>query len=61
LKRGFQTDRFAAEWDANIIINRPGEYRFYTRSDDGSRLYVDNSKVVENWGLHGRRERSDVK
>ena len=30
-----------------------GEYEFQTTSDDGSRLYIDDKKVVENWGLHG--------
>ena len=28
-------------------------FTFQTGSDDGSRLWVDNVMVVDNWGLHG--------
>lgn len=34
-----------------------GLYRFITRSDDGSRLFVHGSLIVENDGLHGMVER----
>lgn len=35
-----------------------GIWTFYTESDDGSRLYIDGSLVVDNGGLHGMEERS---
>jgi hypothetical protein len=31
----------------------PGDYTFYTSSDDGSKLYIDGTQVVDNDGLHG--------
>ena len=42
------------------FINVPadGQYTFYTSSDDGSSLYIDNILVVANDGLHGNLERS---
>ena len=53
----FPNDRFACEWEGKIMIENTGRYTFYTRSDDGSRLWINGKKVVENWGLHGARER----
>ena len=36
---------------------REGVYTFFTASDDGSKLYIDDDEVVNNDGLHGSRER----
>jgi hypothetical protein len=33
-----------------------GVYGFFTDSDDGSRLFVDDELVVDNDGLHGSKE-----
>ena len=33
-------------------------YTFYTESDDGSKLYVNDQQIVENDGLHGRQTRT---
>ncbi|MEZ4945845.1 MAG: PA14 domain-containing protein [Cyclobacteriaceae bacterium] len=30
---------------------------FWTRSDDGSRLYIDGNLIVDNDGLHGNQNR----
>ncbi len=35
-----------------IIIPETGNYRFRTFSDDGSRLYINNTLVVDNDGTH---------
>lgn len=43
-----------------IEITTAGDYTFTTRSDDGSRLYVNGNQVVNNDGLHGARTRSGV-
>ena len=41
-------------------INIPvdGQYKFYTSSDDGSKLYIDKVLVVSNDSIHGTREKS---
>lgn len=39
-----------------LEIRAPGQYRFYTTSDDGSMLYVDGKLVVDNHGQHGMVE-----
>ena len=49
----FPEDHFAARWTGKIKITKGGEYTFYTSSDDGSRVVLDNKVVVEHDGLHG--------
>ena len=51
-------DEFALRFTGAIHIDRPGEYIFYTTSDDGSRLYVGDDLVVDNDGRHGMAEKS---
>ncbi len=41
-----------------IVVEKDGIYRFYTESDDGSRLWIGDQLVVDNDGLHGKREKS---
>ena len=40
-----------------ITITQCGQYTFFTTSDDGSKLYIDDWAVVDNDGLHAARER----
>jgi alpha-L-fucosidase len=51
-----QPERFGFEYSGFIRVPEDGVYAFYTDSDDGSRLYVDDVLVVDNDGLHGMRE-----
>lgn len=45
-------DHFGYEFRTWIKIPEKGVYRFYTYSDDGSRLLVDGQTVVDNDGSH---------
>lgn len=45
-------DGFGLEFTGVIRILTPGMYRFYTHSDDGSRLFIGDSLVVDNDGSH---------
>jgi FlaG/FlaF family flagellin (archaellin) len=49
---------FAFRFTGYIDVPADGQYTFYTSSDDGSELYIDGSRIVDNRGLHGDRERS---
>ena len=49
---------FAFRWNGKINIPTAGEYTFYTRSDDGSSLYIDGNLVVNNDYDQGMTERS---
>ncbi|MCI0493453.1 PA14 domain-containing protein, partial [candidate division KSB1 bacterium] len=53
-----QDDAFGIRFIGYIKISSSGVYTFYTSSDDGSRLYINNSLIVDNDGLHTARERS---
>lgn len=50
-------DWMGFEYSAWIKIPETGVYRFYTFSDDGSVLYIDNKIVVDNDGSHSERRR----
>ena len=49
-------DHFAARWTGLVQVLVGGNYTFYTRSDDGTKVIVANELVVENDGLHGAEE-----
>jgi hypothetical protein len=51
-------DRFFVCWTGVLRVPRAGRYRFFTRSDDGSRLFLDHRLVVDNGGVHESRERA---
>ncbi len=55
-----QNDYFGHRFLGYIDIATSGDYTFYTNSDDGSQLYIDEALVVDNDGLHGATEESGV-
>ncbi len=52
-----RTENLALLFEGFVKIESDGLYTFYTDSDDGSRLYVNNKPLVENDGLHGSQVR----
>ncbi len=44
-------------FEPTININKEGEYTFATKSDDGSRLFIDGKLIVDNDGDHDTQER----
>ena len=53
-----RSDNFGVVFTGSIDIKSNGGYTFYTKSDDGSKLYIDGKQVVNNDNLHGPRENS---
>ena len=53
-----QNDNFGFRYTGYISVPTNGIYTFYTSSDDGSKLYIGTSMVVNNDGLHGNQETS---
>jgi len=51
-------DNFGIHFAGFMRIEKGGEYTFYTASDDGSILLIDDKEVVDNDGLHGTIEAS---
>lgn len=50
-----QEDYFNFKFEGFLYINQGGAYQFQTTSDDGSRVTIDNTMVVDNDGQHGAR------
>jgi hypothetical protein len=51
-------DNFEAVWTGYIKPKRSGKITFHTIADDGIRLWIDGTKVVDDWSVHGPRERA---
>jgi hypothetical protein len=48
---------YSVRWEGFLRIDDPGKYDFLLDSDDGSVLWIDGKKIVENGGTHVRRQR----
>ncbi len=53
-----RADKYALEFNGYIRIAKDGIYTFFTDSDDGSMLYIDDEETVNNDGDHGNLEKS---
>jgi len=53
-------DRFALELTGHIDVPADGTWMFYLASDDGSRLHVGRTLVIDHDGLHGMVERRGI-
>jgi hypothetical protein len=43
---------FAIDYHGDIFIDKRGSYMFELTSDDGSVLYIDGKRIIDNDGLH---------
>lgn len=50
---GVNTNNFSASWTASITAPATGVYNFQTVSDDGVRLYINGTQIINNWTDHG--------
>ena len=53
-------EHFAFVFDGVVSVPQDGIYTFKLTSDDGSRLYIDDKRVVDNDGLHGMETKQGV-
>ncbi|MCA9266952.1 MAG: c-type cytochrome, partial [Planctomycetales bacterium] len=51
-------DQFAFRFEGALGVDAEGEYTFWLKSDDGSRLTIDGKVVVDNDGVHPPQEKS---
>lgn len=56
--RGMPKDKWSVVYTTCLIVKEEEEYRFRLTSDDGSRLYIDGERLIDNWGPHSPRTRS---
>jgi hypothetical protein len=53
-----RNDNFGFKYTGYVNVPTDGTYTFYTSSDDGSKLYIGTTEVVNNDGAHASQERS---
>lgn len=51
-------DNFSIRWEGEVQAIFPGEYTFYTRTDDGVRLWVGEELIVDQWVPQATTEHS---
>jgi|SRR5579862_1012691 len=52
-----RAENFAIRFSGNLKLDKDGEYTFYTTSDDGSSLLIDDKAIVDNDGDHPAEEK----
>jgi len=60
LQLPYRNDNFMFQFKGFIEVPTDGTYIFYTNSDDGSKLYIGDSLIVNNDGLHPPLEKEGV-
>jgi hypothetical protein len=51
-------EKYALSFEGYIKVNKEGVVHFFTLSDDGSKLFIDDIEVVNNDGEHGSVEKA---
>ncbi len=53
-----EVDSFSIRWTGYLVPEKSGFYRFSASSDDGTRVYINNKQVIDNWSIQGMRTKS---
>ena len=51
-------DSFYIRWTGTLRVPKDGVYTFFLESDDGSRLFINDERIVSNGGRHHMTEKS---
>src|SRR5699024_396167 len=58
LEKKQQKSNFAFAFKGYIRVPQSKTYTFYLKSDDGSVLWIDGKKIIDNGGAHGALQKS---
>ncbi|MCC6650115.1 MAG: glycoside hydrolase family 3 C-terminal domain-containing protein, partial [Candidatus Eisenbacteria bacterium] len=50
---GLPIDLFSVRWTGSLRVPVTGDYDLATRADDGTRLWIDGRRVIDDWTDHG--------
>jgi RHS repeat-associated protein len=53
------SDTFSVRWTGKVEAPTTGKYFFYTISNDGVRLWVNNTLLIDEWNDHAQTEHSE--
>jgi glucose/arabinose dehydrogenase len=53
---GVPADHFSVRWTGQLMPQFSETYTFYTVSNDGVRLWINGTRIVNNWTNHGTTE-----
>jgi len=51
-------ENYSVSWTGFIQIDNSGLHSFFIQSDDGTRLWIDDNILIDDWNMHGVEERS---
>lgn len=51
---GEPVDHFSVRWTGYFIPRKTGDYQFFTSADDGVRLYIDETRIIDDWKPHSQ-------
>jgi hypothetical protein len=54
---GINPNNFSIRWTGFLTVPASGTYTFYTVNDDGVRVFINNSTVINDWVNHAAKER----
>jgi glucose/arabinose dehydrogenase len=57
---GISADTFSVRWSGQIEAPYSGTYTFYTQSDEGIRLWVNNVPLVNHWNSRGSEDSATI-
>ena len=55
---GLPSDNFSVRWVGQVQPEHSETYTFYTQADDGTRLWVNGTLLIDDWTNHAVREKS---
>jgi len=58
---GQPVDHFSARWTGYFIPSSEDDFIFFTSTDDGVRLYLDDDLVINDWQRHGEKQNSAIR
>ncbi|MBN1485063.1 MAG: VWA domain-containing protein [Chloroflexia bacterium] len=55
-----EADWFGARWTGRFTLSLPGLIRFFSWTDDGARLWVDDELIIDAWDARPAGERTET-
>jgi hypothetical protein len=50
------SENFSVRWTGQVQARDSATYTFYTRTDDGARLWINGQQLINDWNMHGVTE-----